>query len=266
MTPPPMTDSSGRKGSTSLPTAIPRKRSPRSTAPRCSRKPTSSVATAASPAKSLARRTGTAPNSSPTSNPCRVASERCGHSFTIHIRVAFAALASPAGCCSASLWPAVRSGLAISLVTESLDGIESGGAHRRPQPRGQSNEGENSGRDGQGGAGDAQHEVPFAGLLAINGAPQRQRPEHRGDPISDGHAHQAAGKRNQERFGQKLQEDVPAARPERLLRANLTRALHHRNQHDVHHSHATDCQRQRAYKRKQHLERAVMMPTSSSVL
>ncbi len=47
-------------------------------------------------------------------------------------------------------------------------------------------------------------------------------------------------------FGQKLPDDVAAARANRFAHADFARALRDRHQHDVHHAHAADQQSDRA--------------------
>src|SRR5260370_15516775 len=60
--------------------------------------------------------------------------------------------------------------------------------------------------------------------------------------------------RDGQRLCQELNEDVAPARSQRFFYADLTGALRHRDQHDVHQLYATDAQGERGHEGQQHLE------------
>ena len=60
--------------------------------------------------------------------------------------------------------------------------------------------------------------------------------------------------RNRQRFEQKLRQDVAASGPQRLAHTNFPRTLGHRDEHDVHHAHAADHQREHADEIQHELE------------
>ena len=63
----------------------------------------------------------------------------------------------------------------------------------------------------------------------------------------------AAGERRDQPLEQELQQDLAAARAERLADADLARALLHVDEHDVHDADAADRERQHADERQHHL-------------
>ena len=76
-----------------------------------------------------------------------------------------------------------------------------------------------------------------------------------GDQISQRYAGHAAYSGDGHGLGQKLNEDMTAARAQRLFDADLPSALLHGYQHDVHQADAGDAQRQRAHQSKQNRQR-----------
>ncbi len=85
---------------------------------------------------------------------------------------------------------------------------------------------------------------------AVKGYP----PNHGGDEIGEGDAAYSADGGDGHGFGQELEQDVFAARAQRLLHADLAGALLHGDQHDVHETDAGDAEGERSHQREQHLQ------------
>ncbi len=99
------------------------------------------------------------------------------------------------------------------------------------------------------------HQPDIAGLGVFrHGAVKRQSADRERDSVGEDDSEDSAYECDGESFGQKLQEDVPAARAERFLDSNLARALRHRDQHDVHEADAADSKSQSADEAQQNLQ------------
>src|ERR1700687_1128611 len=129
----------------------------------------------------------------------------------------------------------------VLFVAESFDRIETGGANGRNHPADQSDRTEDNNGDDQGDGVDREADVAGLGVFG-HGAVKRQSADGEGDGIGENDSEEPADEGNGERLSQKLEEDVAAARAERLLDANLAGALGDRNQHDVHQADAANSQ------------------------
>src|ERR1017187_3709497 len=139
------------------------------------------------------------------------------------------------------------------FVAKRFDGIESGSANGRDHPTDQSDGAQNDDGDQQGHRVDHEADVTGLGVLG-HSAVKREPADGKGHSISEDDAQNSADESNGECLGQKLEENMPAARSERFLDADLTGALGHGNKHDVHQADAADAQRERADEAEQNLQ------------
>ena len=79
-------------------------------------------------------------------------------------------------------------------------------------------------------------------------------PTEKRNCVGEDDAEESTDEGDGERFGQKLEEDVAAARAQRLLDADFAGALRDGDEHDVHQADAADAQRQGADETEQNLE------------
>ena len=84
-------------------------------------------------------------------------------------------------------------------------------------------------------------------------AVERDLPDDSRDRVGQRNPSSTADARDHERFGQKLQQDMPFPRAQGLLDSDLARSLLHAHQHDIHQPDTRNTQRQRADKQQQHL-------------
>src|SRR6267378_4012213 len=74
------------------------------------------------------------------------------------------------------------------------------------------------------------------------------------DQVTKNNTRESAQQGDDQGLGQKLDEDVPAARAERLFDADLSRALCDGDQHDVHQAYASDAESEQSDKAKQYFD------------
>ena len=74
------------------------------------------------------------------------------------------------------------------------------------------------------------------------------------DHVGQHDSQRSADESNGESFGEELQQNVSAARAQRLFHSDLSRPLRHRDQHDVHQADAANAQRQRADEAQQNFQ------------
>ena len=90
--------------------------------------------------------------------------------------------------------------------------------------------------------------------MFCHGAVKREPADGKGNDISQDDAEDPADESDGERLGQKLEEDVAAARAERFLHSDFAGALGDGDEHDVHQADATDAQSEGADEGEQDLE------------
>jgi len=83
--------------------------------------------------------------------------------------------------------------------------------------------------------------VSLAGVFDES-APEGERSDRPGNQVSKNNTRESAQQGDDQGLGQKLDEDVPAARAERLFDADLSSALRNGDQHDVHQAHASNAE------------------------
>ena len=79
-----------------------------------------------------------------------------------------------------------------------------------------------------------------------HGAVERKSADGEGNDVGQDDAEESADEGDGERLGQKLEEDVAAARAQRFLDADFAGALGDGDEHDVHQADAADAQREGA--------------------
>src|SRR5664279_2933967 len=139
------------------------------------------------------------------------------------------------------------------FVAERFDGVEAGGADRGHHTADQSDGSEDEDGDDEGNGVD--HEADVAGFGVFgHGAVKCKSAYGESDYVRQDNAEQSADEGDGESFGQKLEEDVPPSRPQRLLHSDFSGALGDGDEHDVHQADAADAQREGADESEQNLE------------
>src|SRR4051794_32339836 len=87
------------------------------------------------------------------------------------------------------------------------------------------------------------------------GAVEGEVPYRKRNDVGEHDSTKSSHKCNNQRFGQKLDEDVEAASAQGFLDTNLAGALGDAHEHDVHETDATDSESERTNEREQHLQR-----------
>ena len=114
----------------------------------------------------------------------------------------------------------------LLLIPQRLYRLQAGGAVGRIQPEEQTHRGGEQRRH--------QDRVEADGRIDLGVVGSRDLPHRKRDCPAQGDADQSPDHAEHRRFGQELDQDVHAPRPECLSQPDLARALGHRNQHDVH--------------------------------
>src|SRR5208337_580133 len=139
------------------------------------------------------------------------------------------------------------------FVAQGFDRVEAGGADGWDHTADQSDGGEDEDGDDQGDGVD--HEADVAGFGVFgHGAVKRKSAYGEGNDVREDDAEDSADEGNGESLGQKLKENVAAARAQRFLHADFAGALGDGDEHDVHQADAADAEREGADETEQNLE------------
>src|SRR5712671_4342978 len=145
------------------------------------------------------------------------------------------------------------SALSTLFVAQTLDRIQTGGVNCGHHAADNPDQTENDGCLGQAAHIDVKVDVSSLEVVAES-AHQGQGSDSPGNNVGNCDPGQATGKGDSKGLGKKLEQDVGLVRPQCLFDADFSRALLHRDQHDVHQADPSDAQGQRSDKSKQDLE------------
>src|SRR5713226_745893 len=140
------------------------------------------------------------------------------------------------------------------FVAEGFDRIKFGSLHGGEPAADHADDNKNDRGQHHGDKRESEVDVHFAGVVFIGGAEEGQRANRGSNGRRKQHANYAGGERHDQRFQQELPANVRFLRTERAAQTDLANAFFDGDEHDIHHAHTADPERECAHKKEQRFD------------